>query len=571
MTKIRMVNYVIVKLNRRFSKRYSAIFISLFFVSIFSFAFTKSDVYRELARSQRLINEVYKSLITRYADRLDTEKFTKIVINNILDDLDPYTVYMEEDEKESLDLLTKGKYGGVGINLGVREKKLTVISPMDNSPAKRKGIIAGDIIVKIDGLLTKEMSLDDAAKQIRGPKGTDVILSIKRFGDEKLIDFTLTRDYITVKDVAYTGMLNDETGYIRLTRFSKNSGPEMRSAIKNLQTENASRIIIDLRDNPGGVLQSAIEILDMITPKGSTLLSTKGRLPESNKNYISRKEPMLDEDIKIAILINEGSASASEIIAGAVQDLDRGVVVGTRSFGKGLVQSVYGLDGSGKRNLKVTTAKYYIPSGRLIQKPGYIDDEVIVNDGKVDSLFYTIGGRKVKGGGGISPDYEVEMPKATPLVLECWRKGLFFNFAQERQHRYDSYEDALADVTILDDFKSYIDTQDVDVNTEGEKDLEKAREKILSLDSTNIDLTHAFDFLETFIIDHEAILFDEEVDLLKRRLFLELIGIMEGSEYRVKESIKDDPVVMKAKEILQDPIAYTSSFIPDQETETVSN
>ena len=559
------------KLNRRFSKRYSAIFISLFFVSIFSFAFTKSDVYRELARSQRLINEVYKSLITRYADRLDTEKFTKIVINNILDDLDPYTVYMEEDEKESLDLLTKGKYGGVGINLGVREKKLTVISPMDNSPAKRKGIIAGDIIVKIDGLLTKEMSLDDAAKQIRGPKGTDVILSIKRFGDEKLIDFTLTRDYITVKDVAYTGMLNDETGYIRLTRFSKNSGPEMRSAIKNLQTENASRIIIDLRDNPGGLLQSAIEILDMITPKGSTLLSTKGRLPESNKNYISRKEPMLDEDIKIAILINEGSASASEIIAGAVQDLDRGVVVGTRSFGKGLVQSVYGLDGSGKRNLKVTTAKYYIPSGRLIQKPGYIDDEVIVSDGKEDSLFYTIGGRKVKGGGGISPDYEVEMPKATPLVLECWRKGLFFNFAQERQHRYDSYEDALADVTILDDFKSYIDTQDVDVNTEGEKDLEKAREKILSLDSTNIDLTHAFDFLETFIIDHEAILFDEEVDLLKRRLFLELIGIMEGSEYRVKESIKDDPVVMKAKEILQDPIAYTSSFIPDQETETISN
>ncbi len=559
------------KLNRRFSKRYSAIFISLFFVGIFSFAFTKSDVYRELARSQRLINEVYKSLITRYADRLDTEKFTKIVINNILDDLDPYTVYMEEDEKESLDLLTKGKYGGVGINLGVREKKLTVISPMDNSPAKRKGIIAGDIIVKIDGLLTKEMSLDDAAKQIRGPKGTDVILSIKRFGDEKLIDFTLTRDYITVKDVAYTGMLNDETGYIRLTRFSKNSGPEMRSAIKNLQTENASRIIIDLRDNPGGLLQSAIEILDMITPKGSTLLSTKGRLPESNKNYISRKEPMLDEDIKIAILINEGSASASEIIAGAVQDLDRGVVVGTRSFGKGLVQSVYGLDGSGKRNLKVTTAKYYIPSGRLIQKPGYIDDEVIVNDGKEDSLFYTIGGRKVKGGGGISPDYEVEMPKATPLVLECWRKGLFFNFAQERQHRYDSYEDALADVTILDDFKSYIDTQDVDVNTEGEKDLEKAREKILSLDSTNIDLTHAFDFLETFIIDHEAILFDEEVDLLKRRLFLELIGIMEGSEYRVKESIKDDPVVMKAKEILQDPIAYTSSFIPDQETETISN
>ena len=559
------------KHNRKISKRYSAVFFSLLFISILSFAFTKSDVYRELARSQRLINEVYKSLITRYADRLDTEKFTKIVINNILDDLDPYTVYMEEDEKEGLDLLTKGKYGGVGINLGVREKKLTVISPMDNSPAKRKGVISGDIIVKIDGLLTKEMSLDDAAKHIRGPKGTDVTLSIKRFGDEKLIDFTLTRDNITVKDVAYTGMLDDETGYIRLTRFSKNSGPEMRSAIKNLQTESVSRIVIDLRDNPGGLLQSAIEILDMMTPKGSTLLSTKGRLPESNKHYISRKDPILGEDTKIAILINEGSASASEIIAGAVQDLDRGVIIGTRSFGKGLVQSVYGLDGSGKRNLKVTTAKYYIPSGRLIQKPGYIDDEVIINDDQEDSLFYTIGGRKVKGGGGIAPDYEVEMPKVTPLVLECWRKGLFFNFAQERQHRYDTYDDALVDVTILDDFKSYLDNQDIDVNTNGEKDLEEAREKILSLDSTNMDLIYAFDFVETFIIDREALLYDEEVDFLKRRLYLELIGIMKGSEYRVEESIKDDPVVMKAKEILQDPIGYTSSFIPDEEAETISN
>ena len=163
------------------------------------------------------------------------------------------------------------------------------------------------------------------------------------------------------------------------------------------------------------------------------------------------------------------------------------------------------------------------------------------------------------------------MPKVTPLVLECWRKGLFFNFAQERQHRYDTYEDVLMDVTILDDFKSYLYDQEIDVNTDGEKELEKAKEKILSLDSTNMDLTHAFDFVETFIIDREATLYDKEVDLIKRRLFLEMIGIMKGSEFRIKESIKDDPIVIKAKEILQDPIAYTSSFIPDQETKTISN
>ena len=545
--------------NKKFI-RISVLSIAVIAISLFSLALTKSDVYRELARSQRLINEVYKSLITRYADRLDTEKFTKIVINNILDDLDPYTVYMEEDEKEGLDLLTQGKYGGVGINLGERDKKLTVISPIDDSPAKHKGIMAGDIIVKIDRSPTEEMSLDDAASHIRGPKGTNVTLSIKRFGNEQLIDFVLTRADITVKDVTYAGMLDNETGYIRLTRFSKNSGPEMRSSILNLQRDNAHRIIIDLRDNPGGLLQSAIEILDMIMQKGDLLLSTKGRLPEANKRYIARKNPVIEDDVKIAILINAGSASASEIIAGTVQDLDRGVIVGTPSFGKGLVQSVYSLDNSGKRSLKVTTAKYYVPSGRLIQKPGYINDEIVIRDDKEDSLFVTVGGRTVKGGGGISPDYEVVMPKSTPLLLECWRKGLFFSFAQQRQHKYDSYEDALIDLDLITDFKVFIDDHELDVATEGERQLQEARTKLTALDSTNIDLTHAFDFVETFIIDREATLFEVEKDDLRRRLLLELLSIMKGPEYRVEESIKDDPVIIKAKEILQDPVAYSGLF-----------
>ena len=540
----------------------SILSIGVIVISLFSLASTKSDVYRELARSQRLINEVYKSLITRYADRLDTEKFTKTVINNILDGLDPYTVYMEDDEKEGLDLLTKGKYGGVGINLGERDKKLTVISPIDNSPAKHKGIIAGDIIIKIDGSPTEEMSLDDAASHIRGPKGTDVTLSIKRFGNEQLIDFVLTRDDITVKDVTYAGMMDNETGYIRLTRFSKNSGPELRSSILNLQRDNARRIIIDLRDNPGGLLQSAIEILDMIIQKGDLLLSTKGRMAEANKRYIARKKPIIEDDVKIAILINEGSASASEIIAGTVQDLDRGVIVGTSSFGKGLVQSVYGLDGSGKRSLKVTTAKYYIPSGRLIQKPGYINDDLVIREDKEDSLFVTVGGRTVKGGGGITPDYEVVMPKSKPLLIECWRKGLFFSFAQERQHTYDSYEDALIDLDLITDFKVFINDHDLDVTTEGEKQFQEARTKLAALDSTNMDLIHAFDFVETFIIDREATLFEVEKDDLRRRLLLELVSIMKGTEFRVEESIKDDPVVIKAKEILQDPVAYSGLFQP---------
>jgi len=226
------------------------------------------------------------------------------------------------------------------------------------------------------------------------------------------------------------------------------------------------------------------------------------------------------------------------------------------------VQSVYGLDSSGKRSLKVTTAKYYVPSGRLIQKPGYIDDKLVIRDEKEDSVFVTVGGRNVKGEGGITPDYEVVMPKSTPLLLECWRKGLFFSFAQEWQHKYDSYEDALIDLDLMADFKVFIDAHEVDVTTEGEKQFQEARTKITALDSTNMDLILAFDFVETFIIDREATLFEAEKDDLRRRLLLELVGIMQGTEFRVAESIKDDPVVIKAKEILQDPVAYSGLFQP---------
>ena len=523
---------------------------------------SNSDTYRSIARSQRIINEVYKHLIVNYADELDTDEFTKISINNMLSDLDPYTVYLESNERDNLDMLTLGKYGGVGIQLGKRDDHLTVISPMEDSPAKHAGILSGDIISKIDDEIVKDLSLNDAAKLIRGQKGTTVVLTIVRLGEEDPIEFYLTRTDIMVQDVAFAEMIDDDTGYIVLTRFSKNAPREMETALRSLINQDMNNLILDLRNNPGGLLAAAIDVLELIIPKGEKLLWTKGRNKESNREFISRKNPLLDYKVKIAVLINEGSASASEIIAGAVQDLDRGVIVGTPSFGKGLVQSVYGLDSSGKRSLKVTTAKYYVPSGRLIQKPGYINDKLVIRDEKEDSVFVTVGGRKVKGEGGITPDYEVVMPKSTPLLLECWRKGLFFSFSQEWQHKYDSYEDALIDLDLMADFKVFIDAHEVDVTTEGEKQFQEARTKIVALDSNNIDLTHAFDFVEMFIIDREAKLFEKEKDDLRRRLLLELVGIINGTEFRVAESIKDDPVVIKAKEILQDPVAYSGLFQP---------
>ena len=360
----------------------------IFLISFVVIAATKQDIYRKIKDSQRTINNVYKYLITHYVDDIDLEKFTKMSIDNMLSDLDPYTVYLVDDQKSGLDMLTSGQYGGVGIQIGKRDNVITVIAPTDDSPAKRAGIMAGDVLIKIDGEDTESMSMDDAAKLIRGKKGSSVVLTIERFNEEEPIDFTLTREDIPVKDVSYFGMLDESIGYIRLTRFSKNSADEVEKAIVSLKSNALSSIVLDLRDNPGGLLNSAVSILDMFIEKDELLVWTDGKARQSSKKYYSKSDPIVSDDIQIAVLINGGSASASEIVAGVMQDLDRGVVVGRQSFGKGLVQTVYNIDRN--KALKVTTAKYYIPSGRCIQALDYSNRNDDGSVGKItDSLMTT--------------------------------------------------------------------------------------------------------------------------------------------------------------------------------------
>jgi carboxyl-terminal processing protease len=541
--------------------------IFILFFGFASWAFTKSDLYRDIARSQRLINEVYKYLITNYVDELNTENFTRASIKKVLGDLDPYTVYLEADEKEGIELLTHGEYGGVGIQLGKRDNRLMVIAPMEDTPAKRAGIISGDVIIKIDDESTQDMTLEEAAKLIRGVKGTVVKLTIKRFGEDNPIEFNLTRDNIQIKDVPYSGMINKSTGYILLTRFSRNSVPEMKEALLKMKEIGAEKIIIDLRNNPGGLLQAAVDILDMVIPKGEHLLTTRGRIPEANKTFNARKHPIISERVKIAVLINEGSASASEIVAGAIQDLDRGVIVGTRSFGKGLVQSVYALDA--RRSLKITTAKYYIPSGRLIQKPDYLNHDVVLEEPEKDSIFTTVGGRIVKGGGGIHPDYVVEGPPLQPLTRECWRRGLFFAFAQEHRVDYESFEDVQRDTTLLTQFADFLRTRDIDVVFDGETQLSRAREKLLKLDSTNVTIRKAFDEIEKVLDRKEQGLFVQEREDLRRSILMEFASLLEGTRARIQVGLTDDPVVEKALHVLNDQVAYQEVFQTPETSDSV--
>ena len=519
---------------------------------------SNSDTYRSIARSQRIINEVYKHLIVNYVDELDTDEFTKTSINNMLSDLDPYTVYLESEDRDNLDMLTHGKYGGVGIQLGKRDDHLTVISPMEDSPAMRAGILSGDIISKIDEEEVKDISLDDAAKLIRGKKGTTVVLTIIRIEKEEPIEFYLTRTDIMVQDVPYAEMINDDIGYIVLTRFSKNAPMEMKNALRSLIDQGMNNLILDLRNNPGGLLSAAIEILELIFPKGEKLLWTKGRTKESNREFISRKNPLLDSKIKIAVLINEGSASASEIVSGVIQDLDRGIVIGNKSFGKGLVQSVYGIDQ--KRSLKVTTAKYYIPSGRLIQKPDYLNEKVIKSVAMKDSVFTTKGGRNVEGGGGITPDYIVEDVQVGPLTRECWRKSYFFSFARENKNIFQSFEDVLNNEKLMDTFSDYLANHELEIKIDGQSQFEQSKEKLKKYDDKNAKLNYAFKIIDEFIVKTEKSLFENEYSDLEKGVFTNFAQIFDGNKGRIRFNVGQDEVINKARQLLQDKMAYLETF-----------
>ena len=530
-----------------------------------SLAVTQSSLYRQIGESQRLFNQVYNQIFSTYVDELDPEAFTKASIQSITQNLDPYTVFMVEDEQHQINVLSKGKYGGVGIQLGYRNKTMSVVAPMDGGPAKKAGIISGDVILKVNDEDVKKMTFNEAASNIRGKKGTEVKLTIKRYSEDEPIVFNLVRSTIKVKEITYSGMLSPSTGYVRLNRFSRNTPNEMRKAFQQLLNQNSKEIIIDLRDNPGGLLSSAVAILDMIIQKDSPLVSTKGRTKDSNRSFYSRRKPLIPDDIKIAVLINQGSASASEIVAGAIQDLDRGIILGQKSYGKGLVQSQYEIDD--KRSIKVTTARYYIPSGRFIQKRDYIDDKYILNKTEEDSVFTTMNGRNVLAKGGITPDSTITPERMAALSSQYWRRGYFYSFAQQNKHRYQTFSEVLDDLTIIDKFNEFIKEQEDDIQLPGEKELGQVKEKIAALDSMNAKANQALETLSQFYANQEEKSIASESEDIRQVIILEFAGLMNGPEGRVKQALKDDKIVKVALDILSDKLVYETSLIPFEITE----
>jgi|TARA_Y100000310_G_scaffold176432_1_gene176548 carboxyl-terminal processing protease len=527
-------------------------------VGVSSLLIGRSDLYRDISDNWKFVFEVYKRIMTHYAEQIDPKKLAEAGVKGMMAELDPYTVYLEETDNHNLDLLTKGNYGGVGIQLGERDDSLTVISPMDDSPAKRSGILPGDKIIAVDGESTYDMNLDDAASRIRGKRGTKVILTILRYGESENLDFELTRAVITVEDVSFAGIVQDDVGYIRLSRFSKNSPQEVRKALKNLKEQDANKIVLDLRGNSGGLLDAAIRILEMVTDKGDPLLSTSGRNQEAEREFVSQIDPVIDSSIALAILIDGGSASASEIIAGTVQDLDRGIIIGTQSFGKGLVQSIYSIDDD--RSLKLTTAKYYIPSGRLIQKPGYVDKEIVIGWTEEDSVFSTMNGRRVTAKGGITPDISVEQMKIPPLTRECWRRGFFFQFSTVYLADHDPVMPVSVDDAMLEEFRQFVDTKKVKLSLKGEKQFTTLEEELDSIAVEDLRIKQSLTVLHNYFDRSKDNLFENEKEYLALGLEREMSSIIGGISARIESSFDDDPVILKTIEVLSDKIAYDNTL-----------
>lgn len=405
----------------------------LFFLFFFSLSLHAADRTFLINKNLNIFNTVMRELDLFYVDTLDYDKITRNSIDYMLHNLDPYTVYMPEENAEDISMMTKGEYGGIGAVITKNGSDVCISDPYEGMPAQKNGLKAGDIILEVDGKSTKGLSVGDVSTMLRGTPSTKIQLKIKRLGEKKTIEKTFLREKIQMPPIAYSAVVDEKTGYVQLSDFTDKAAIELKAAVNNMVKEQGiESLIIDVRNNGGGLIDEAVKIVGFFVPKGTEVVTTKGRIRQSERTYMTPTEPVFP-DIKLAVLTNRASASASEILAGAIQDLDRGIVVGERTFGKGLVQNIRPVGYGG--HLKVTTAKYYIPSGRCIQAIDYSHRNEDGSVGRVpDSLtniFYTKNGRPVRDGGGIVPDTLTIDERTMNVAYYILMQNYYFSFANQ--------------------------------------------------------------------------------------------------------------------------------------------
>jgi carboxyl-terminal processing protease len=526
---------------------------------------SKPDYYFEIDQNLKLFGKVYEEIATRYVEELDPEKFMRSGINGMLRTLDPYTVLIEQEGNSELQIMTKGKYGGVGMRISKREGWPTVMEPpFEGTPAARAGIREGDKIIEVDGNSTKELTISETAQRLRGEVGTEVNIKIRRVGEEKPLEFRLIRAEIKISDVSYAGFIKDKIGYIRLGHFSRFAGKQVHDSVAVLKSQGMESLILDLRSNPGGLLESAVQVAENFIDKGEMIVYTKGRASGTNLEYRSKEIPIWGNK-PLVILVDEYSASASEIVAGAVQDLDRGIIIGSPTFGKGLVQTVVPLTREGT-SLKITTQKYYIPSGRLIQKPNFIRSKEVLwgYDGTRDTTedkeeeYFTASKRKVHGKGGIVPDIKLDSQDITPLIGNLIMKSMFFNFALEYASDHQNLNrDFVMDDSIISNFKRFLKSKNFTYKTRSETNIEEL-EKVIKEEKYPETVHVVLEQLKSSIEEAKETDFERDLDLIKWNLKTEIAAKLWGTPGKYDVEFQWHPEIQKAVEVLSNQNNYFS-------------
>lgn len=549
---------------RRYTRRTAVLTVSVLAVVLFSGGFTPGsdgDYFLKVNKGIDMFGRVYREITGNYVDEIDPEKFMQSGIEGMLGTLDPYTVYIEKEDGDEVDLLTNGKYGGIGVTIGARDGAIEVISVMDGYSAQRQGMQPGDRILSVDGQSIETRKPDDVRTLTRGEPGTEVRLTVRREGVPQPIDFVLVREEIQIRNVTYSGLVGDGIAYIRLERFSRKAGDEVRQAIRDLKLRGEIKgVILDLRGNPGGLLDAAVDVVSKFVPKGSLIVSTRGRRLEGEKSYTSGEEPLLPHT-PLALLTDRGSASASEIVAGAIQDLDRGIIVGTRTFGKGLVQTILPLNYGAQ--LKITTARYFIPSGRSIQEIDYMHKDrngvFVITPDSLRKEFHTAHGRPVYELGGIRPDSIVVNEDAGPMVQALRRKLMFFRFANRYAAEHGGKPSLPITDAIIARFRTFLEEEHFDFQEESETRLEDLTELATRLHYSPGVLAD-LESLKVDLASEKARAFDRYRDHIVHELTVEFAARVNGEAGRIEASLEGDKQLDVAEQLLHNARLYSTKL-----------
>lgn len=513
----------------------------------------------EVIKNLELMDQIYQHLEMYYVDDAQVGKLSKVAIDAMLKELDPYTVYYHESNIEDYKLMTTGQYGGIGALIRKIGDYTFIAEPYEGNPAQKAGLMAGDKILSIDGKTMKGLPSDDVSTSLKGPKGTTIQVEVERGIEIK--KFGITRDEIKLPDVPYSGMIDETVGYIKLNSFTQTAAADVKTAFNDLKAKGMKQLVLDLRGNGGGLLIEAVKIVNIFVKKDQTVVTTKGRVAEENRTYKTMENP-LDLEIPLSVLIDEGSASASEIVAGSLQDLDRAVIVGTTSYGKGLVQRTYDLKYGSK--VKLTIAKYYTPSGRCVQRLEYYDKKENEKPKEIaDSLikiFKTTNGRDVIDGRGIEPDIKIEEKELSRLTATIFANNLIFNYATEYHRTHPAIAAAgkfSLSATEYESFKTYVLKEDFTYSTASEEMLKKMK-KTAEEEGFFEESKTEYDALMAKVVP------SKERDLEKFKT--EILPLLENeiiSRYfyqkgRAVDSFKGDDVLKKALDILHSSSQYNT-------------